>query len=48
MGQGIYLTRSQSSSEDATARKKFTISVWFKKCNNSMETAGLEPATFGS
>jgi hypothetical protein len=30
MGQGIYLTRSQSSSEDSTARKKFTISGWYK------------------
>ena len=26
MGNGVYLSRSQSSSEDATARKKFTIS----------------------
>ena len=34
MGQGIYLTRSQSSSEDATARKKFTISGWYKLAAN--------------
>tara|TARA_B100001250_G_scaffold414360_1_gene452207 strand:- start:307 stop:1695 length:1389 start_codon:yes stop_codon:yes gene_type:complete len=30
MGNGVYLSRSQSSSEDATARKKFTISGWYK------------------
>ena len=34
MGNGVYLSRSQSSSEDSTARKKFTISGWYKLGNN--------------
>ena len=34
MGNGVYLSRSQSSNEDSTARKKFTISGWYKLGNN--------------
>jgi hypothetical protein len=34
MGNGVYLSRSQSSSEDSTARKKFTISGWYKLADN--------------
>ena len=34
MGNGVYLSRSQSSSEDSTARKKFTISGWYKLAGN--------------
>ena len=30
-GTGTFLTRSQSSSEDSTARRKFTISCWTKQ-----------------
>ena len=34
MGNGVYLSRSQSSNEGSTARKKFTISGWYKLGNN--------------
>ena len=34
MGNGVYLSRSQSSNEDSTARKKFTISGWYKLGGN--------------
>ena len=34
MGNGVYLSRSQTSSEDSTARKKFTISGWYKLGSN--------------
>ena len=34
MGNGVFFQRSSSSSEDTTARKKFTISGFYKLAKN--------------